>query len=108
MPGRAILSAGVKSARALMPGRLVLSDRAQVLIPHSPTTSARGMPRALAHRVTKPGAPVPAMSSAPASMASLMTLPPSTTCHVTSAGGRPDAAIAASSRRRSRMTIKGK
>ena len=46
--------------------------------PPSPMTSSFGLPLAFAHRVRKPPVPVEAMSIAPARMASLMWLPPST------------------------------
>ncbi len=55
------------------------------------------MPLALAQSVTKPGAPVPAKSSVPAIIASLMTLPPSSVSQVTLMSPRP-AALARFSR----------
>lgn len=75
--GSAILSVAVKSLSDFNSGLFDISQSEVELIPETPTTSTPGMPLALAQRVTKPGAPVPAKSSVPAIIASLMTLPPS-------------------------------
>ncbi len=54
-----------------------------------PITSVLGLPRPFDHRARKPGAPVPAMSSAPEIIASLMTLPPSSVSQLTLTSPRP-------------------
>src|ERR1700727_1361915 len=90
IPATAILSPGPKSARDLMFGLVVLRYIGVELMPLSPPTCAAGLPSALDQRIRKPGVPTVAMSSAPASRASLMTLLPSRTRQTTLVSPHPN------------------
>src|ERR1700676_3853356 len=89
IPATAILSPGPKSARDLIFGLVVFKYIGVELMPLSPAISAVGLPSAFDHRIRKPGVPTAAMSKAPASKASLMTLPPSRTRHTTLVSPNP-------------------
>ena len=79
MPGTAMRSLSLKSFSDLMLGLRVIRYIDDELMPLKPRISSAGLSFALAHSVRKPGTPIDAISSAPESMASLMTLPPSRT-----------------------------
>ena len=89
-----------------MSGRFVLRTSAQVDSAETPITSER-VPFPFDQSVRKPGIDVPAMSSAPASIASLICPPPSITTQFTVVFS-PALSNSASSSLASRMTISGK
>ncbi len=108
MPGRAILSAAVKSLSERSSALLVLSQSAVALMPERPITSAEAMPLALDQSVMKPGAPIPAISIAPLIMPSLMTLPPSSSSQLVLSGPSPAFSACFSSRFWSCITMSGR
>ena len=79
MPGTAMRSLSLKSLSDLTSGLRVIRYSDDELIPDSPRISIAGLSLAFAHSVRKPATPIDAMSSAPESIASLITLPPSRT-----------------------------
>ena len=108
MPGTAMRSRSVKSFSVFTCGLRVIRYIDDELMLDSARTCRAGLSFVFAHSVRNPGTPMPAMSSAPASIASLITLPPSNVFHSTLTSGSP-AAFARFSISCSRsMTINGR
>ena len=82
IPGTAMRSLSLKSLSDFTLGLRVIRYSDEELIPARPRISTAGLSLALAHSVRKPATPIDATSSAPESIASLMTLPPSSTTYV--------------------------
>ena len=108
MPGTAMRSLSEKSLSDLMLGLRVIRYNDDELIPDKPRISSAGLSFAFAHSVRKPGTPIEAMSSAPDSIASLMTLPPSSTTYVALTSPRPAVLAFFSTSFSLAMTISGR